>query len=126
MILKSQTSLIIKFLILGPQIIFSLYGTNRWGTEINLGYARIHVPCNVINERKSELQILRAPIVTPKATNIWASMINLITDRSPELRDPKILANGTKTKNLFTSSYGEILLSLESIMKGAEKLAFDC
>lgn len=113
-------------MILGPQIIFSLYGTNRWGTEINLGYARIHVPCNVINERKSELQILRAPIFTPKATNIWASMINLITDRSPELRDPKILANGTKTKNLFTSSYGEILLSLESIMKGAEKLAFDC
>ncbi|CAO1437350.1 unnamed protein product [Diamesa serratosioi] len=109
-----------------PQIVFSFYGTNRWGTEINLGYARIHVPCNVINERKSELQILRAPIVTPKATNIWASMINLITDRTPELRDPKILANGTKTKNLFTSSYGEILISLESIMKGTEKLAFDC
>jgi B9 domain-containing protein 1 len=97
-----------------------------WGTEVNLGYARIHVPCLITNEkRKSEPTIIRAPIFTPKATNIWSSMINLITNRNPELRDPKILADGTKTKNLFTSSYGEVIVSLECITKGTDKLNFD-
>jgi B9 domain-containing protein 1 len=96
-----------------------------WGTEVNLGYARIHVPCIISNERKSEPNSIHAPIFTPKATNFWSSIINLIANRNPELRDPKILADGTKTKNLFTSSYGELLVSLESITKGTEKLNFD-
>lgn len=104
---------------------FSLYGTNMWGTEVNLGYARIHVPCLITNERKSNPTLIRAPFSTPKATNVWSSLINLIANRSPELRDPKILADGTKTKNLFTSSYGDLLVSLEAITKGTEKLHFD-
>lgn len=96
-----------------------------WGTEVNLGYARLHVPCSISNDKKTESAILRAPIVTPRATNIWSSFINLITNRNPELRDPKILADGTKTKNLLTTSYGEILVSLATIVKGTEKLSFD-
>jgi B9 domain-containing protein 1 len=104
-------------------MVLSLYGTNMWGTEVNLGYTRIHVPCEISN--KSETTVLRAPIITPKSTNIWSSLINLITNRNPELRDPKILADETKTKNLFTSSYGEVVISLECITKGTEKLNFD-
>jgi B9 domain-containing protein 1 len=96
-----------------------------WGTEVNLGYARFHVPCSISNDKKSQSTILRAPIVTPRATNIWSSLINLITNRNPELRDPKIFADGTKTKNLLTTSYGEILVSLEPIVKGTDKLSFD-
>lgn len=109
----------------GPQIVFSLYGANVWGTEVNLGYARVHVPCVIRNERKSKAKIIRAPIFKPKATNVWSSIINFISNRSPELRDPRILADGTKAKNLFTSSYGELLVSLESITKGTERLNFD-
>lgn len=109
----------------GPQIVFSLYGTNVWGTEVNLGYARIHVPCVIANEKKTEPTLIHAPIFAPKSTNFWSSLINLIANRSPELRDPKILAEGTKTKNLFTSSYGELIVSLESITKGTEKLSFE-
>jgi B9 domain-containing protein 1 len=98
-----------------------------WGTEVNLGYARVHVPCVLTNEkRKVETNVIRAPIITPKATNIWSSVINLITNRNPELRDPKILADGTKTKNLYTSSYGEVIVSLECVTKGTDKLNFDC
>lgn len=104
---------------------FSLYGTNFWGTEVNLGYARIHVPCMITNDRKQEQTIIRAPIITPKSTNVWSSLINLITNRSPELRDPKILADGTKTKNLFTSSYGELFVSLDAITKGTQPHNFD-
>lgn len=96
-----------------------------WGTEVNLGYARVHVPCVITNKSKTEPTIIRAPIFTPKSTNMWSSIINFIANRSPELRDPKILADGTKTKNLFTSSYGELLVSLEAITKGTDKLNFD-
>lgn len=96
-----------------------------WGTEVNLGYARIHVPCIITNDRKSDPAVIRAPIFTPKATNVCSSLINFIANRNPELRDPKILADGTKTKNLFTSSYGDLLVSLEAITKGTEKLNID-
>lgn len=119
------TALITVLIFAGPQIVFSLYGTNFWGTEVNLGYARLHVPCSISNERKSQPCIIRAPVFTPKSTNMWSSLMNLFTNKSPELRDPKILADGTKTKNLFTSSYGEIIVSLESITKGTDKLNFD-
>lgn len=90
-----------------------------------MGYARIHVPCVVTNDRKSQPKVIRVPIFTPKSTNMWSSLMNLFTNRNPELRDPKILADGTKTKNLFTSSYGELLVPLESITKGTERLNFD-
>lgn len=97
----SKRELIIS-LILGPQIVLSFYGTNFYGSEINLGYARIHVPVNIHNEDKNFKQNLIAPILIPKSTNIWASVVNWITDRNPELRDPKILASGTKNKSEFS------------------------
>lgn len=128
----------------GPQIVFSLYGSNFYGSEVSLGYARVHVPCNVHNThcQTNDKQLIRAPILTPKSTNIWASLVNWLTDRSPELKDSKVLANGTKTKSmwflflckifvlffildLLTSSYGEIRASIQSISKGAEKLSLD-
>jgi B9 domain-containing protein 1 len=111
--------------VLGPQIVFSLYSTNMWGTEVNCGYARIHVPCVISNDSNAQPVIIRTPIITPKSTNIWSSLINLIINRNPELRDPKILADGSKTKNLFTSSYGEVVVSLQCITKGTDKLNFD-
>lgn len=107
-------------------MVLSLYGTNMWGTEVNLGYTRIHVPCVIAKDSKTEVKSIQAPILTPKSTNIWSSLINFITNRNPELRDPKILADGTKTKNLFTSSYGSVFVSLECITKGTDKLNFDC
>lgn len=108
-------------------MVFSIYGTNIWGTEVNLGYARAHVPCFATKEgKRSEFTVVKAPIIIPKATNVWSSLINFITARSPELRDPpKILTDGTKTKNLFTSSYGEITVSLCIITKGTDKFVYD-
>lgn len=82
-------------MISGPQIVFSLYGSNMWGTETSRGYARIHVPlCG------SE-QTFNAPIIVAKCSNIWAAAVSFVSDRSPELRDPKILAEGLKNKSEF-------------------------
>lgn len=100
-----------------PQIVISLYGTNFWGTETSRGYARVHVPlCGTSKE-------IRAPILTPKCENLWAALVSWFTDRSPELRDPKILADGTKNKNLLTDTYGELILNLQTISRGAGKLS---
>lgn len=96
-----------------------------WGTEVNLGYARVHIPVAITNARKSSPTVIRASIFTPKATSMCSSIINFFANRNPELRDPKILADGTKLKNLFTSSYGELLVSLETITKGTEQFNFD-
>lgn len=78
---------------LGPQIVFSFYGKNMWGTEISQGYARIHVPlCG-------EIKKVIAPILIPKCSNMWAALVSWMTDKNPELKDPKILVDGGKTKS---------------------------
>lgn len=64
-----------------------------WGTETSRGYARIHVPlCG------SE-HLFNAPIIVAKCSNMWAAAVSYVSDRSAELRDPKILAEGLKNKS---------------------------
>lgn len=79
----------------GPQLVFSLYGPNWWGTESSKGYARVHVPLG--GSRKT----MRAPILTAKCSNVWSAVSSWFTDRSPELRDPKILLDGNKSKGMI-------------------------
>lgn len=72
-----------------------------WGTETSRGYARIHVPlCG------SE-QLFNAPIIVAKCSNMWTAAVSFVSDRSPELRDPKILAEGLKNKSelFFVSKF---------------------
>lgn len=123
----------------GPQIVFSLYGNNWWGIETSRGYARIHVPIS-----GSSMEI-RAPILIPKCTNIWSALLNWFQNKNPELRDPRLLVNGTKNNGKFnyfseifkffenllsiqglsTESYGELLITLQSISRGAKNLSLD-
>lgn len=103
----------------GPQIIFSLYGTNWWGTESSKGYARLHLPLG--GSRKT----IRAPILTAQCSNIWSSLSSWFTDRNPELRDPKILLEGTKSKGLNMLSYGELVVTLQCITKGGDTLCLE-
>lgn len=100
-----------------PQIIFSLYGTNWWGKETSFGYARIHLPIGIGNCK------LRAPILILKYTNFWSALSSWITDRNPELKDPRILMDGTKSKSLSINTYGELIVSLQSITRDEEKLS---
>lgn len=81
--------------LVGPQIVFSLYGPNWWGTESSKGYARIHVPPG--GDRKT----IRAPILVAKCSNVWSAISSWFTDRNPELRDPKILLDGNKSKGII-------------------------
>lgn len=81
----------------GPQIVFSLYGPNWWGTESSKGYARIHVPPG------GQQKTIRAPILVAKCSNVWSAISSWFTDRNPELRDPKILLDGNKSKGNYTS-----------------------
>lgn len=74
---------------------FSLYGPNWWGTESSKGYARVHVPLG------GTKRIIRAPILTAKCSNLWSAISSWFTDRNPELRDPKILLDGNKSKGIY-------------------------
>lgn len=103
----------------GPQIVFSLYGTNWWGTETSKGYARIHVPLG------GSRTTIRAPILIAQCTNIWSSLSSWFTDRNPELRDPKTLLDGTKVKGLNMQTYGELVVTLQSITKGSDTLCLE-
>lgn len=128
---------------------FSLYGNNWWGAESSKGYARIHVPLG------GKRTTIRAPILIAKCSNIWSAISSWFTDRNPELRDPKILLEGTKTKGfvclisnllnhyqlhfclfyfffffiiaegLYMESYGELVVTLQTITKGGETLCLD-
>lgn len=68
---------------------------------------------------------IRAPIIQTKCSNIWSSMTTWFLDRNPELRNPKVLLEGEKTKGLFIESYGEVVVSLQSISRGGGQLSLD-
>ncbi|XP_055323382.1 B9 domain-containing protein 1 [Sitodiplosis mosellana] len=102
-----------------PQIVFSLYGTNWWRAESSKGYARIHVPLG------GKRTTTRAPILTAQCSNLWSSLSSWFTDRRPELRDPKILLEGTKNKGLTMESYGELVVTLQSITRGGDALCLE-
>jgi B9 domain-containing protein 1 len=102
-----------------PQIVFSIYGSNFWGLETVRGYSRLSIPLS------GGVQTYVAPIILPKSVYIWAAMIDWILDRSPELRDPKVLADGTKFKGLKTESYGELKVRLQTVSRGCRDLGMD-
>lgn len=115
----------------------SLFGRNRWGNETIQGYARLHLPLG------SGVRSIRTPIVNAKCANIWAALQSWLIDRKPELKDPKVLGDGTRTKGNFVfmylsistyifdfaglllESFGDIIVSLQSISRGSDKLSLD-
>lgn len=103
----------------GPQIVFSLYGTNWWRAESSQGYARIHIP---LGGKRTTIQ---APILTAQCSNLWSSLSSWFTDRNPELRDPKILLEGIKSKGLNMQSYGELFVTLQTITRGGNALCLE-
>lgn len=52
-------------------------------------------------------------------------MTTWFTDRNPELRNPKMLLEGEKTKGLYVESYGEVVIALQSISRGGGQLSLD-
>ncbi|KAJ6638000.1 B9 domain-containing protein 1, partial [Pseudolycoriella hygida] len=100
-----------------PQLILCLYGNNFWGTETSRGYARCHLPVT-----SGEI---RAPIFQIRCSNIWSSITSWFSDRRPELRNPKILVEGEKTKGLSVESYGEVVIFLQTVTRGAGHLSLD-
>ncbi|XP_058456944.1 B9 domain-containing protein 1 [Malaya genurostris] len=102
-----------------PQIVFSLYGNNFWNVETNRGYARVHCPLSGTN------CTLRAPLLVPKFSNIWSAAVSWITGINPEMRDPKVLADGSKHKGLASDAYGKVVVSLQAISRGCSKMALD-
>lgn len=102
-----------------PQIVFSLYGNNLWNVETNRGYARIHCPLSGMK------RIVRSPLYVPKFSNIWSAAMSWITGVNPEMRDPKILADGSKNKGLASESYGELVVGLQAISRGCSRMALD-
>ncbi|XP_005191570.1 B9 domain-containing protein 1 [Musca domestica] len=104
-----------------PQIIVCLYGKTRWGIETSLGYSRLHVPMfgSESNQR------IKAPILKPLCSNTLAELTSWVTGRNPELKDPKILLDNTKSKGLLMESYGEIEFVLSVVTRGSARLGLE-
>lgn len=98
---------------------FSLYGTNWWRTESSQGYARIHIPLG------GKRTTIEAPILTAQCTNLWSSLSSWFTDRNPELRDPKVMSEGTKSRGLNMQSYGSLFITLQTISRGGNSLCLE-
>lgn len=102
-----------------PQVVFSLYGNNFWNVETNRGYGRVHCPLSGMK------RTVRAPLFVPKFSNIWSAAMSWLTGVNPEMRDPKILADGSKHKGLACESYGELVVSLQAISRGCSRMGLD-
>uniref|UniRef100_A0A904A650 B9 domain-containing protein 1 n=1 Tax=Anopheles quadriannulatus TaxID=34691 RepID=A0A904A650_ANOQN len=104
-----------------PQIVFSLYGANIWNVETNRGYARVHCPLSGTGSERT----LRAPLFIPKYSNLCSAAMSWLSGVNPELRDPKILADGSKHKGLACETYGELVVRLQAISRGSSRMALD-
>lgn len=102
-----------------PQIVFSLYGNNFWNVETNRGYARVYCPLS------GTKRTIRLPLFVPKFSNVWSAAMSWITGVNPEMRDPKILADGSKHKGLAVESYGELVVYLQTISRGWSTTGLD-
>jgi B9 domain-containing protein 1 len=102
-----------------PQIVYSLYGTNFWGVETSRGYARIHCPL------PGNAQTIKAPIFIPKFTSFWSALMSWITDINPEMKDPKMMSDGSKHKGLYSEAYGELVTKLQVLSRGCGKMSLD-
>lgn len=108
-----------------PQIVFSLYGANIWNVETNRGYARVHCPLSGGGNGPSAGRTLRAPLFIPKYSNMCSAAMSWISGVNPELRDPKILTDGSKHKGLACETYGELVVRLQTISRGTGQMALD-
>ncbi|XP_073828742.1 B9 domain-containing protein 1 [Musca autumnalis] len=104
-----------------PQLIVCLYGKTRWGIETSLGYSRLHVP--IFGSESN--QRIKAPVLKPFCSNTLAVITSWITSRNPELKDPRILLDNTKTKGLSMESYGELEFVLSVITRGSGRLGLE-
>lgn len=96
-----------------------MYGSNWWRCETSRGYARCHVPLGGVSRE------IRAPLLIARCKNVWAAIVNWFSGRNPELKDPKVLGDGSKAKVLSTQSYGEIIVQLQSVCRGGTKMGLD-
>uniref|UniRef100_A0A1A9WHQ3 B9 domain-containing protein 1 n=1 Tax=Glossina brevipalpis TaxID=37001 RepID=A0A1A9WHQ3_9MUSC len=108
-----------------PQILMCVYGTTHCGLETSLGYCRVHVPVFGGNNCNRVSQMLKAPILRARCSNMMSDFIRWLTGRNPELKDPRVLLDNMKTKGLSTESYGEMQLQLNVISRGVAHLGFE-
>lgn len=79
----------------------------------------MHVPLG------AEPRTVRSPILSARCTNVWASMLGWAADRRPELKDPRVLADGGRLAGLVVESYGEMAVRLQTVQRGTERLRLD-
>lgn len=104
---------------IGPQIVVSLYGRNWWGRETAQGYCRLHAPLG------ARPATVKAPILNVRSTNIWNAMLGWVSDQRPELKDPRVLADGDRLSGLQLESYGELAVRLQTVQRGTQTLGLD-
>ncbi|XP_055387740.1 B9 domain-containing protein 1 [Condylostylus longicornis] len=102
-----------------PKLVFCVYGKNFWGAETSLGYALIHVP--IFGYKRK----IKTPILIPRCSNLLAELSTWITGKNPELKNPEVIAEGIKTKGLQVESYGELVLSLQTMSRGSNRMGYD-
>lgn len=100
-----------------PQIVVSVYGTNKFGNNVVVGYGCIHLP--TFNGRH-ELEI---PLFTPASTSLMQKLISKITGDSPTFSSPlSYLSGGDSREVAKTESQGFVRLTLNVLIGGAEGL----
>ncbi|KAL5275509.1 B9D1 family protein [Megaselia abdita] len=97
-----------------PQILCKVYCKNWFYTNL-IGYSRVHVPIF-----SSAVKTINAPILQPKFSNFW----NNLNWRTPEMKYPEILIEGTQNKGFLMDSYGEVVFQLQTSTRGSSAFEY--
>lgn len=99
-----------------PQVIFAVWGHNRFGKDMVVGYGATHIPTT------SGHHELRIPLFVPASSSKMQSLVGFFTGISPEFINMKFIAEGQNREVVRTDSQGYISVSLDILMRGLDTL----
>ena len=99
-----------------PQLVLAIYGKNRLGATMVVGYGVTHLPTTPGNHD------LTVPIFVPQSSSLMQSLIGWFTGISPEFINYNFIAGGENREVTKTESQGHVAVTLGVMMKGLDTL----
>lgn len=99
-----------------PQLVLAVYGNNRFGNDMVVGYGATHVPTD---PGEHEIEV---PLFAPKPGSIFQKIAAFFTGLYPELIDSNMVASGKERECLQTASQGFVKVTMNVVVSDTEPL----
>ncbi|RZF34254.1 hypothetical protein LSTR_LSTR015699 [Laodelphax striatellus] len=114
--LKSRSRVTI---LMGPQLIISVYGQDTFGNDVVRGYGICHLPV------QSGSSSIRVAMFVPESSSVLQRVTSWLTGRRPEYVDPRVLAHGEGREVTRVRSQGRVWVNFNVLTKDMSSHGLD-